>query len=365
MKKKVLIYAYTNFNLGDDLFIKLLCERYPNTLFYLYVPSDYKKLFNDIRNIRIIPSDKFYKRAINYFFRLLKVDNVYLRTKLAKKSDALVYIGGSLFMQKEGWEKEFEKKSNFSIKDKPFYLLGANFGPFQDNEYYTAYKKLFSTYTDICFRDSYSYELFKELPNVRMADDIIFQLKTQPKIKEVNTNNVVISVIKPSIREHLVNYDEVYYNKIKDIIISLNEKEFQVTLMSFCEKEGDEEAIEKVLELLPKNYSGNVKKHFYKYNIDKALEEIANSNFVIATRFHSMILGWLYNKPVFPIVYSKKMTNVMEDVGFNGLYIDLKNIEQLETSDVHKSIKTNIIDISKQIENAEGHFKKLDKLLLN
>ncbi|MDY0404730.1 hypothetical protein P5G51_004325 [Virgibacillus sp. 179-BFC.A HS] len=34
--KKVLIHAYTHFNFGDDLFIQILCERYPQTSFYLY-----------------------------------------------------------------------------------------------------------------------------------------------------------------------------------------------------------------------------------------------------------------------------------------------------------------------------------------
>ena len=37
-----------NFNLGDDLFIKILCERYPEHKFYLFSKKDYsnKSVFN-------------------------------------------------------------------------------------------------------------------------------------------------------------------------------------------------------------------------------------------------------------------------------------------------------------------------------
>ena len=45
--KKIKVYAYTRQNLGDDLFIKILCERYPNTQFVLYAPNVYKDIFKD------------------------------------------------------------------------------------------------------------------------------------------------------------------------------------------------------------------------------------------------------------------------------------------------------------------------------
>src|SRR5699024_4992683 len=57
--KKVMVYAYSQFNLGDDLFIKILCERYPETQFVLYAPKQYKRCFQGMRNIRFFPSDAF------------------------------------------------------------------------------------------------------------------------------------------------------------------------------------------------------------------------------------------------------------------------------------------------------------------
>ena len=360
--KKVIIYAYTKFNLGDDLFIKILCERYPNTKFIIYAQKKYKQCFKNINNIKCYSSESLFNRGINYVFRMINQNN-FLEKYLAKKSDAGVYIGGSLFIQGDNWKQYFEEYTKpKKIDNKPFYLLGVNFGPYTDEEYYTKHKEIFKQYTDICFREKYSYNMFKDLPNVRMADDIIFQYKN-PKVKE--ENSVSISIIKPSYRKHLEGYDEVYYNKIKDIAIAFIKEGMKVNLISFCEYEGDVEAIEKIVDLIPNQYLESINKHYYDINIDETVNLLAKSKFIVASRFHAMILGWVFNKPVLPIVYSPKMTNVMNDVGFDGLYTDLKNIQNIMTEQVLKCVKTNKIDVSKQVKNASKHFEKLDEFLNN
>ncbi|MED5076898.1 polysaccharide pyruvyl transferase family protein [Geobacillus stearothermophilus] len=171
-----------------------------------------------------------------------------------------------------------------------FFLLGANFGPFTDMDFYLQHKEIFKHFTDICFREKYSYSLFADLPNVRVASDIVFQLRRQ-NIYRQTKKQVIISVIKPSIREYLSGYDEVYYKKIKDITIYFVEKGYDVTLMSFCKNEGDSEAIKNIMKLIPNEYLNKVIEYSYQSNIDKALNIIAGSSFVVATRFHAMILG--------------------------------------------------------------------------
>jgi len=359
--KKIMVYAYTVFNLGDDLFIKILCNRYPNIKFVIYAPREYKYNFKEMNNLEIVPSDRLIIKVLDVLYRKFK-GHGFFRKLIAKSCDAAVYIGGSLFIERDRWRRGLGDVKNMKLKDKPFFLLGANFGPYKDKEFYKQYKGIFKGYTDICFREKYSYNIFNDLSNVRVADDIIFQLKTQ--MHEEKNKNIVISVIKPSIRKHLVNYEDMYYKKIKDISIYFIEKGYQVTLMSFCEHEGDSEAVEKIIDLIPNTYLSQINKYFYKLDIEEALSIIARSSFVVATRFHSMILGWLYNKPVFPIVYSEKMTNVMDDVGFNGLYSDFESIELLNPEDVFNSMRASLLDISRQVDNSENHFKKLDEYLL-
>ena len=57
--KKVLIYAYMAGNLGDDLMVLVLCQRYPNVNFRLWADKSYKKRFQHIRNLKVYsPDDK-------------------------------------------------------------------------------------------------------------------------------------------------------------------------------------------------------------------------------------------------------------------------------------------------------------------
>ena len=47
MKKRVLIYAYLEENLGDDLMVWLLCKRYPHIRFEVLTHGVYKEIFKD------------------------------------------------------------------------------------------------------------------------------------------------------------------------------------------------------------------------------------------------------------------------------------------------------------------------------
>src|SRR5699024_12636289 len=91
--KKVMVYAYTQFNLGDDLFIKILCVRYPETQFVLYAPKQYKRCFQGMRKIRFFPSEAFFVSSLNYFFKHLTI-----RKLLTKSCEAAVHNGGHLFI---------------------------------------------------------------------------------------------------------------------------------------------------------------------------------------------------------------------------------------------------------------------------
>ncbi|MGM8366161.1 polysaccharide pyruvyl transferase family protein [Virgibacillus sp. W0181] len=414
--KKVMVYAYTRFNLGDDLFIKVLCERYPQTTFVLYAPRNYQKVFHETnKNVHVISSDLFLVRGINFLFRLFGIHNL-CRKLIASTCDGVVYVGGSLFMEIRYWEKSFRNTKEMKLKGKPFFLLGANFGPFQEADFFEKHKALFQTYTDICFRDQYSYDLFSDLKNVRKASDVVFQLPvnergcgarclvgdkrsvneqgrqtermvgdkrsfneqghqtersvtdfsqsavTKQRNLEFAANNVVISVIMPS-QKQLKNKDTIYFERIKELSVYFIERDHTVTLMGFCEAEGDQEAIVAVKNMIPPSYLKSINEHLYQTNMNETLQIITNASFVIATRFHAMILGWLYEKPVFPIAYSNKMKHAMDDAGFTGTFADFNSLHTLAPNTVFESMKANAFDIAHQVKDAERHFDKLDEYL--
>lgn len=360
--KKIRIFAYTKVNLGDDLFIRILCERYKNTKFIIYAPKIYKKIFENNENLKIISSDKLFNRIVSFLCRRTKKIN-YLDMKLSNKADAIVQIGGSIFVENNNWKNKFNLITKPKvIEGKKMFLLGSNFGPYKDKEYYEMHKDLFRKYSDICFRDTYSFNKFKDLPNVRIADDIVFGLKNIER--KNNDANAIISVIKPSLKG-LKGYDDIYYEKVKEILEKLVKVGMKVTLMSFCKEEGDEVAIKKIMGRVSTNYKENVAIYNYRGNIDEALKIIADSKVIISSRFHGMVLGFLHNKYVIPITYSDKMVNVLKDLDFKGGYIDIKNIENIKVESMDFLSRKNKLNIDKSRKNSERHFLNLDIHLCN
>lgn len=365
--KKMMINAYTEFNLGDDLFIKVLCERYPNTRFMIIAPRLYKLVFKDLKNLKVYASDSVLFRGINYVFRKLKLHNNFLQKFLSDQSDGTVHIGGSIFMQGEHWKEYVENVEAMRNKSKPYYLMGANFGPYTDEEYVQVHRRIFPEYTDISFREQYSYDMFKDLGNVRLAPDIIFQLKVdQGQASSASGTatgqTIAISVIKPS-SKNLNGFDNLYYEKMKDVAIYFIKQGYAVHFMSFCQHEGDQEAIGQILGLIPAEYQEQTHVHLYKTNMDEILAALAGASCIVASRFHAMILGWVFNKPVFPVAYSKKMINVMEDAYFSGKYTDFAHLAELTPEEVYESMATNRLDVTLQANQAEKHFEQLDTYL--
>src|SRR5690625_1172708 len=189
--KKVMIYAYMALNLGDDLFIKVLCERYPQTQFYIVAPKIYQRVFQYLSNLKVIPRESFIRRGLNGITKTIFGKQLFYERRLAKRLDGAIYIGGSLFIQQNSWQKRVKFTNALHVNRQPFYLLGANFGPFTDDEFYKVHERIFATYTDICFRDEFSYRLFQQLDNVRLAPDIVFQLK--PNTQPIDQKSIVIS----------------------------------------------------------------------------------------------------------------------------------------------------------------------------
>ena len=94
--KKVLLDMYLKKNLGDDLFLKIISERYPNIEFYIQPTTDYEKSFFS-KNIHFIRNN--ITRAINVFEKKFKIANSFITNVLKKKNDIFIVLGGSMFIE--------------------------------------------------------------------------------------------------------------------------------------------------------------------------------------------------------------------------------------------------------------------------
>lgn len=350
--KNVKLNMYLKQNLGDDLFLKVILERYPNTKFHIQSDMNYKKTFlKDYQNVKLYYGIK--NKVINLWYLITK-QNKKMFHYIKKNCDLMITLGGSMFMEKNKDENSLKQElDNLYLKDyKPYYIIGSNFGPYKSSYYKNLYHEIFSKAESVNFREEYSYDLFKNINHVNYYPDVVFSLN-KDKIEIKNNKEVSISIM--DIKK------EAYYQKIIELINYFRKEHYQINLISFCKYEGDEKAIEKIMKQL--DDKKNIKTYYYRGNTSQILKVIASSEIVIATRFHASILGLLFNKTVIPIVYSNKTLNVLKDLKFKGKIIEINNIEQFNINELTKDNLNYKLDISKEIKNSQNHFKELDKVL--
>lgn len=374
--RKVIVYAYINKNLGDDLFIDILCRRYLHVQFQLMVMNQADTTFT--KKIPNLVVKHLAQSKLKFFWNVVAWNNLTGKhgellselvpeKKELQDADAVVYVGGSLFMEPtdtrllaaEQWRQRIAYAKNF-------YILGCNFGPYSTQTYVDTYAQVFSNATDVCMRDVKSANLFTGVESVRLSTDIVLGMK--PKIIE-KEKLCIISVIELANRSDLSGKREVYKQVIHGYIKELLDKKYTLQLISFCEPQGDLEIIKEIIDELnlTKEEINNVKIYDYQANLGEALNLFERAELVIATRFHAMILALVNNAKVLPIVYSQKMTNVLEDVDFKGPLVKISELTSCDTESVKNNIEeliqSEVLDISNTQKLAQKQFEKLDELL--
>lgn len=270
-------------------------------------------------------------------------------------------------MEYENWE-QILTWWEYEAKNRPFYIMGANFGPYKSEGFRNRLADIFRDAKDVCFRDRYSYDKFSEVPTVRCAPDILFSYP-MPKVPVV-AKQLFVSPIDCASRgegEHSLSaYSEYYISTLSGVLKRYLSDGFRLVLASFCRAEGDDCAIEKLLSAMSLGQDDpRVKILSYDgTNVGELTTAIAESEYVIATRFHAAILAVAAGRPVFPIVYSDKTIHVLEDIGFRGNFSDLRSMKALSYGDSRANLDApQTLDTGRLAEKACEHFTMLDQRL--
>src|SRR5690606_16903613 len=101
----------------------------------------------------------------------------------------------------------------------------------------------------------------------------------------------------------------------------------------------------------------------YEGNLDYFLNKYQEMESIYSGRFHAMILSMLFKQNVFPVIYSEKMSNVLNDIQYKGEVIDLFKFQEINIESVYSQITSNYYNIDNEKFSSELHFKKLDKFL--
>lgn len=215
---------------------------------------------------------------------------------------------------------------------------------------------------DVCFRDKYSYELFANIPQVRYATDIVFNLDVS-SIHVTNRKRVIFSIIDCNSKME-PKYTKAYEQKMIEMTKFALDHGYEVCYMSFCRKQKDEEAIERIIQQCDEELQKQIQTYYYRGNIQEALQTLADCQIIVGTRFHSIILGLLFHKKIIPMIYSNKTKQVLEDLPFEGQVVDIATIHGLPIEQVWNEENLGYsLDITSIKQNAQKQFEGLDKIL--
>jgi len=419
MKNQVFLRMYCRWNLGDDLFLQILLERYKDTSFFLYGDKKWARGFSDYKNLKIgrpffgLTFAKMGRKACKVRKKLCgepgnrqggasgkddktaRLNDVwYVKNRMASRSRATILLGGSLFMEPEiqGLRNDYYRQ------DLPFFVLGVNYGPAASEAYQEWCARYLEGKTDVCFRDRASYELFRENPAVRLAPDIVFGIRKYGILPETVGNHdlkqgegadkagLFVSVIDLPARWEAakdrkdfgvsagINQGELLEKRILEEILRTLRAGEPVTLASFCDRYGDWDAVVRLLNTIQSTDPGAYREwrenkllRAYRYRgaaeeREKILRAMAVADRVIGGRFHSIVLGLVLGKKVLPICYDVKSENLLADLGFGDKGIRILNpVDDQEMSEGYVGLSQ---EKTEELEKAaEQQFAVLDEYL--
>lgn len=360
------------------MFIHLLCNRYPEQRFVLCGEKRFASIFAGIPNLTYLSRDAF---LYKWIFRFVNLP-VWIYNKLCKNKEKKlplyrlfeyvsrhsrnnILISGSAFMESgaapfTGGGDLRNEESYFALKP---HVIGCNFGPYIHEEFKTFYAERFRQACYVCFREKKSYEMFSG-ENIHYAPDIVF---THPEniSGEQQKKHVLLSVMnveKDGNENEMLR--EAYLKEMVLLVEHLQKQGEKVVLLGFCKEQGDEETIREIKANLQS--TSDVSCYCYPdTGYEEALRLLQDAKSVIATRYHAMILGWLFGSQVLPVVYSDKMKNVINDLTPGACYV---SVEELDGSGVMVSlyekmkVDTHVWDVSDVVAKAQKNFLSLDKL---
>ena len=368
MKKDyILLFPCIEMNIGDDLFIMLLCKRFPNKQFLISKKAEYGTLMN-IENLHF---SKELERYLSYTGRvphnaikrvLYSIFGEFYRRRIGKHKIGIMIVGNAFKSYKyesKSDSKWFEERMKLT---DDFFLLSTNFGPFTDKQWRDDFLALFSKCTNICFRDKKSYELFHELPNVRYAPDAVFSIgRIDQTVKERIIIISVINCLTPGRPVWLNKCCDEYENKLIEAIDVLVGYNYKVVLLNSNDSQ-DNEASERIKSHFRQNDKVDI--YHYKGDLNEVIMLYKQASGVVSTRLHTMILGFLANIPVFPIVYDEKVEGILKSINFTGQYEDIRNISKLNADDIVSSMDKYSFKLSEDIiDEANMQFAEVSKFL--
>lgn len=358
--KKVFVDGYHANNLGDDLFFKLLLERYPNTCF-IFNHSDDDPALLAFPNIKLI-----------------NVSRSQLLSEL-REIDVYLLIGGSMFQEVESkkiwirrWLSLLARSFILKLFRKKIVFIGFNFGPYKTKLFLNLYKILFRFINYLSVRDEFTFKLLKNNKKVKFYPDLVFGLNDDKYQRRVvdKSKSLGISVMDFGAN---IDFQKEYESMVIEIINGIDSK-IPVKLFGFQKSYEIDDST--VINRISGRINKKVKSFQYiGNNTDVFLKEYYDNMLAITTRFHSLVLSLKANQDVISFDYNMKVTNLRHMLHLESSSISIDDILKHSDRKVNMLVDEindyfsknegnnkyiNLVELSKA---AEKHFEYLDIIL--
>lgn len=363
------------------MFVRIFAEQFPNYRIMLVcnplqIPADLPENVSIARVASwLISANKKIGMRLPGARKCLSLLNSKIIAFERSRMDASVIITGSIYMDfPTGGEKErffavdpsvkrnFETSSDYQHRAGDF-IIGANIGPIYHDDFVAGVEKEISKLKHICLRDYASYMLLENRSNVHYAPDVLFLTEISTvAYNDIYRDKVLLSVVDVEPKPVSEKAKAAYYQLIEETIRSYGAE--NCCLVSFCKKEGDSRAVDRVLTCFEETDRQKILRLEYDENTQEILEAFKSCRYVIATRFHSMILAAVFGKKFFPVSYNCKIENYLNDLQFSGNYTTLSGIADFPPESVVQN--ENMEDLYESTDHfryAENQFLILKKYL--
>lgn len=341
--KRIIVYGVNSINVGDDLFFKILQDRYPDVIFYMIAPKEYKGFIGIYNNWKIISNTGLSYKFFSFLGGLFHTSGaafIYAWLILKHRIDLFLIIGGSLFMEGKSNVPHFIRGINRLRRLNPrmkMAIIGSNFGPCESKQWENEVSTSLSFANDVCFRDISSYDVFSNLQNVRWGNDIVMHMNHPMVTKKEKT--VCINIRSVDNWPSLLPLKDRYIKQVRSIADYYHSIGYSIKLLSFCREYRDNEITDVLYDSL--DYKESVCKVYYDGDLEKIIESVASAEYMIGTRFHAIILGLLFKLKVLPVSYSIKTENMLKTY---GLWDEVYDFKKFCSTDYKELMNHIIVD---------------------
>ncbi len=328
MKKRVVLSGYFGFkNFGDEAILSVLIN----------------KLKEDKHRITVISSDPQYTKSQYKHIRSVQTFNIPDIFAAIRKSDVLISGGGSLLQDVTSIKSLFYYQFIIFLGlllQKDVIIFAQGIGPINNKFGQFATKILLKSCKYISVRDEKSLELLKNWDiKADLLCDPIFSTKI-PKCKKSNTVAVQLRDF------HTMNED--FIDRLaQKICKDFSDKEIEIYSfqdaidLQVCEK------FQKAVNLLNPSIKTTI---YSNLTNDEIITRLAGAEYMVAMRFHAIIVGLLAKCKILAINYDIKVEKLAKEFGlpiidlkreFSNQFTELKN-QNSET--IYPKVQTKKFD---------------------